>query len=242
MQFQSAENGATSPATRPVDDERSMAQRAVQGDDAAFEWIMRRHNRRLYRLARAVLHDGAEAKDALQDAYLAAYRALKQFRGESTLGTWLARIVLNECMARQRRSRRRDNVVRIMSMESHPEAVNEAVDTREKPDDALARAQMQDLLEHSVNELPEGLRVAFVLRSVEELSVEETAQYLGVTEEAVRTRHFRARSILRERLAKVIDAAERNIYEFGGCECDGIVDSVLARIAGLAASPDDRPD
>jgi len=213
-----------------AEDELSVVRRAAEGDRAAFEWIMRRYNQRLYRLARATLRDGTEAKDALQEAYLAAYRALEHFRGESALATWLARIVLNECMARRRRSRRRHNVVPMMSMESHPETVNGVADMAEQPEGSLARAQIHDILERKVNELPDNLRVVFVLRSVEELSVEETAQYLGVSEEAVRTRHFRAKGMLREELAKVIDFAERNIYEFGGCECDSVVANVLARI------------
>src|SRR5215472_9110862 len=97
---------ASTRAPLAAEDEASLAQRAASGDRAAFEWIMRRYNRRLYRLARASLRDEAEAKDALQDAYLSAYRGLAQFRGDSALGTWLARIVMNECVARRRRAGR----------------------------------------------------------------------------------------------------------------------------------------
>ena len=210
--------------------ELSFVRRAANGDRAAFEWIMRRYNRRLYRLARASLREASDAKDALQEAYLAAYRALGQFRGDSTLATWLSRIVLNECLTRRRRSRRRHNVVPMMSMDSHPESIRKVEDPGESPEGALARAQMHDILERQVNSLPHRLRVVFVLRSVEELTVEETAQALGLSEETVRTRHFRAKRLLREHLAEVIDLAKRDIYDFGGCECDSAVANVLARL------------
>jgi RNA polymerase sigma-70 factor (ECF subfamily) len=214
-----------------ADDEASAVHRATNGDHTAFEWIMRRHNRRLYRLARAALRDHAEAKDALQEAYLCAYRGLRHFRGDSALATWLARIVLNECTARLRRSQRRHNVVPMVSLDSHMEAVSEMQDDDgERPDCAVMRRQMQSILEHRVNELPGTLRVVFVMRSVEEMSVDETAQALGVSAEAVRTRHFRAKELLREALAQDIDVAESDLYEFGGTDCDRVVANVLARL------------
>ncbi len=193
---------------------------------------MRRYNRRLYRLASRVLRDGREAKDDLQDAYRGPYRGLGQFRGDSALGTWLARIVMNECVARRRRAGRRHNVVPMVSLDSWAQEVSTVADPGEAPDSEAARAQMHDILERKVNDLPDSLRMVFVLRSVEELSVEETARYLAISEEAVRTRHLRARGLLREALARDIDSAERDLYEFGGLDCDGVVANVLARITG----------
>jgi RNA polymerase sigma-70 factor (ECF subfamily) len=215
-------------------DDTSVARRVAAGDRAAFERLMRRYNRRLYRLARASLRDETEAQDALQEAYLTAYRAIAQFRGDSALSTWLSRIVLNECLARKRRTARRQNVIPIVSWESAMEPVAEVADPLERPDDATARAQMRSVLERKVSELPEIFRIVFVMRSVEELTVEETAQCLGVPEETVRSRHFRARGILRESLARDLDVAERDIFEFQGARCDGIVAEVLARL-GLVA-------
>jgi RNA polymerase sigma factor (sigma-70 family) len=211
-------------------DEQSIVQRAAGGDRHAMEWIIRRYNRRLYRLARAVLGHHADAIDSLQEAYLCAYRGLGQFRGGSSLATWLARIVFNECMAYQRRSKRRQNVVPMISMDSHQSVVSDIADDSEEPDRSVARAQMREILERNIDELPEPLRVIFVLRSVEELSVEETAQYLDVSEETVRTRHFRAKRLLREALAKDIDSVERSLYDFGGDQCDSVVANVLARL------------
>jgi RNA polymerase sigma factor (sigma-70 family) len=198
------------------------------GDRAAFEQLMRQYNRRLYRLARAALRDDAEAEDALQEAYLAAYRSIDRFRGESTLSTWLSRLVLNECLGRLRRGARRQKVIPMVSPTQEMDAVPEA--DSERPDRVLARTQMRALLERKLDTLPEAFRLVFVLRSVEELSVEETAQTLGIPEATVRSRYFRAKGLLREALAQEIDLAERDIFEFGGRHCDRIVASVLARL------------
>jgi RNA polymerase sigma-70 factor (ECF subfamily) len=213
-----------------ADDDPSIVRRVAAGDRSAFELLMRRYNRRLYRLARAALRDQTEAEDALQEAYLSAYRLMGQFRGEAALSSWLSRLVLNECLGRLRRSARRHNLVPIMSSDSEID-IN-AMPTRDcdLPDKVLGRAQMRALLEHKLDALPESFRVVFVLRSVEELSVEETAQSLGIPEETVRSRHFRARSLLRESLAQELDLAERDVFEFGGAHCDRIVAKVLARL------------
>jgi RNA polymerase sigma-70 factor, ECF subfamily len=211
-------------------DDRSLAQRIAKGDRAAFETLMRHYNRRLYRLARALLRDDAEAKDALQDAYLCAYRSIGQFRGEATLSTWLSRLVLNECGARRRRSMRRENIVPIVSADPSTGLLMRIPDSGERPDDCTARAQMRRVLERKVSELPEALRLVFVLRSIEELGVEEIAATLSISPEAVRSRHFRAKGMLRESLAKEIDLAEGDIFEFGGTHCDNIVTSVLGRL------------
>lgn len=191
---------------------------------------MRRYNRRLYRLARALLRDDAEAKDALQEAYLRAYRSIGKFRGESALSTWLSRLVLNECHARQRRSTRRENIVPIVSADRHREAYAGVAEPGSSPDDLTARAQLRAVLERKVSELPEIFRVVFVLRSIEELGVEEVAESLELSAETVRSRHFRARGLLRESLARELDLAEGGIFEFGGRHCDQMVANVLAQL------------
>jgi RNA polymerase sigma-70 factor (ECF subfamily) len=222
---------AISESTVVREDERAIAGSIAAGDRLAFESLMRRHNRRLYRLARATLRDRTEAEDALQDAYICAYRSIGQFRGDASLSTWLSRLVLNECLGRLRRSARRQNVISIVSpnnpIESSPMFSIEA----ESPDKELGRAQMRDLLERKVDELPENFRIVFVLRSVEELSVDETAGSLGIPEETVRSRHFRAKAMLRESLARELNLAERDLFEFGGPHCDQVVANVLARLA-----------
>jgi RNA polymerase sigma factor (sigma-70 family) len=220
--------GAPPPAAAP---DLSLARRIAGGDTSAFELLMRRYNRRLYRLARAALRDDAEAQDALQEAYLCAYRAIGQFRGESTLATWLARLVLNECSARRRRALRRDNIVPIVSTDPTMDARSAIADSAESPEGHTARLQIRQALERQVSELPEGLRLVFVLRSIEEMSVEETAAALEISPEAVRTRHVRARSLLRAALAREMDLAQADLFEFGGRSCDRVVSAVLGRLA-----------
>jgi RNA polymerase sigma factor (sigma-70 family) len=221
-------NTGTTSSPLQANDETAIVRRIVAGDRHAFELLMRQSNRRLYRLARAVLRDAAEAEDALQDAYLAAFRSIGRFRGESSLATWLARLVLHECLGRARRDRRRHNVIPLVSADAEIETV--PAGDADLPDRVAQRAQMRALLEEKLDELPEDFRVVFVLRSVEEMSVEDTAQCLGIPEATVRSRHFRAKSLLRESLARDIDLAERDLFEFGGSHCDGIIRRVLERL------------
>lgn len=212
-----------------ADDEFALVQRIVASERPAFEILMRRHNRRLFRLARATLRNDADAEDALQEAYIAAYRGLAQFRGGAALGTWLSRLVLNECLSRLRRQARRDNVIPMQSMHDATR-----VDTMTTPDndspEKLLRAELRALLERKLDALPESFRLVFVLRCVEEMSVEETAAYLDIPEATVRSRLFRARSLLQDTVAQEIDMAQRDVYDFGGAHCDRIVNNVLSRL------------
>src|SRR5947209_3155583 len=210
-----------------TDEDVALARRIGEGDRGAFELMMRRYNRRLYRLARASLRDDAEAEDALQDAYLAAYRAIAQFRGDSSLSTWLSRLVLNECFGRLRRTARRQNVVPIAGSLEEMNVNDLSGDSAEGPDRLAMRSEVRALIEHRLDELPDIYRVVFVLRSVEELSVEETAECLSIPEATVRSRHFKARSMLREALARDIDAGEQDVFGFDGARCDRIVAAVM---------------
>jgi RNA polymerase sigma-70 factor (ECF subfamily) len=221
----------------PAEDELTLARRVASGDRAAFELLMRRYNRRLYRLARASLRDDSEAKDALQEAYLNAYRAIGSFRGDATLSTWLSRLVLNECGVRQRRAARRRDIIPLVSADTSRAETESVADVAEGPDRAAARTQLRGILESKLSELPEALRVVFVLRSVEELSVAETAEALGIAQETVRVRHFRAKGMLREALAREIDLAKTDLFEFGGAHCDRVIASVSERLASLGLLP-----
>jgi RNA polymerase sigma factor (sigma-70 family) len=225
-----------SPAPLALDGELALAGRVGAGDRAAFGLLMGRHNRRLFRLARAVLRDPAEAEDAVQDAYLLAFRSIADFRGEATLATWLSRLVLNECLARLRRSSRRQSLLRIVSVDSEQEVEGVAADDAGRPDRVAGVAEMRTLLEYKLDQLPQSFRTVFVLRSVEELSIEETALALGIPEATVRSRHFRAKGLLRESLAQDIDLAERDVFDFGGAHCAHLTARVLARLADPGAS------
>lgn len=224
--------GGTATRDWQLADDRALAAAVGAGERDAFAALMRRYNRRLYRLARAILRDDAEAQDALQDAYLAAYRAIGAFRGDAQLSTWLSRLVSNACLGRLRRDARRHAAAPMISTSANDESDRELMDTSHaaSPDDALMRTQLRRLIERKLDALPESFRVVFVMRCVEELSVEETAQCLGIPEATVRTRHFRARSLLRESLAQDLDLAERDVFSFDGARCDRIVATVLARL------------
>lgn len=237
-------NADLTASLQPAEDDLTLARRVAGGDRGVFATLMRRYNRRLYRLARAYLRDDAEAKDALQDAYLSAYRSIGQYRGDAALATWFSRLVLNACAARKRRSTRRENIIPLVNFHHHMHEIAEIPDSGHEPDNLLARTQIRSVLEQKVSELPEIFRVVFVLRSVEEMSVEEIAESLCIPQETVRSRHFRAKGMLREALAKEIDLAEGEIYEFGGLHCDEIVASVLSKLedADPAAACPTSPD
>lgn len=223
-------NPAPAVQTQDLEDDLLLAQRIAAGDRLAFELLMRRHNRRLFRLARASLRNDAEAEDALQEAYLAAYRSIRQFRGEASLGTWLSRLVLNECFGRLRRQTRRDNIFPIRTVDDERSFDELPRPNSDSPETAAMLSETRALLERKLDQLPELYRMVFVLRCVEEMSVEETAEYLDIPEATVRTRLFRARKLLRESLAQDFDDAQRELYQFGGRHCDRVVSRVLTRL------------
>jgi len=207
----------------------ALVERARSGDPGALEAIMRRHNRALFRTARAILRDDAEAEDAVQESYLRAFAALGEFRGESKLSTWLVRIAANEALMRRRSSVRRAAVVplRADGEQAHEE---EAMSEDPGPEQDAQRAEMRRLLERRIDALPDDYRTVFVLRALEEMSVEETAAALGIPEPTVRSRHFRARALLRESLAQEIDRNLEDAFGFAGARCDRVVANVLRRL------------
>jgi RNA polymerase sigma-70 factor (ECF subfamily) len=228
------------PAAKPVPTivtDEALSHRAVRGDAQAFEALMRRHNRTLFRTARAILRDDAEAEDALQDGYLRAFRSMGTFRGEARVSTWLVRIVANEALARRRKGVRRAAVIPIRrGAEEHQYEAEAVMSEHDGPQDLAERAEIRSLLERAIDALPEEFRIVFVLRALEELSVQETAAALGIPEVTVRTRFFRARSQLREALSREIDLAFGDAFAFDGARCDRIVARVMARLAGVDAS------
>jgi RNA polymerase sigma-70 factor (ECF subfamily) len=209
-----------------------LAARAGRGDTAAFEALMRRHNRTMFRTARAILRDDAEAEDALQEAYLQAYHALPRFRAEARFTTWMVRIVANEALMRLRKETRRAQILPMQSADATP-GLEELADTtmeKNRPEPSAERAEMRRLLERQIDLLPDAYRTVFMLRAVEELPAEEVAAVLQIPEATVRTRFFRARSLLREALAQQIDLAYADAFAFAGERCDRIVAAVLARL------------
>jgi RNA polymerase sigma-70 factor (ECF subfamily) len=206
---------------------------ALQRDDAAFRLIMQRHNQRLYRVARGVLGDDTEAEDVVQEAYVSAFTHLGDFRGDARLSTWLTRITLNEALGRVRQRRTTVDLKDIESINEQGEArviFLPSVRQESDPEASAARAEVRRLLERAVDGLPDPFRIVFVLRDVEEMSVEETACHLGVRPETVRSRLHRARRLLRQALDDTLAAALIDTFPFAGLRCARITDAVLERL------------
>jgi RNA polymerase sigma-70 factor (ECF subfamily) len=214
--------------------DNELATRVAAGQDAdAFEALMRRHNQRLFRVARAILGDDADAEDALQDAYLDAYRHMSEFRREAQLLTWLTRIVVNHSLMRLRKQKRHGTVVPLHAPSGAEEAgAREIADeTAEPPSHVALRAEVRKVMERRIDDLPLAFRTVFIMRDVEDMSVQETADALGIPAATVRTRLFRARALMREALARDLDIITPNVFSFAGDRCDRIVAGVLARLA-----------
>jgi RNA polymerase sigma-70 factor (ECF subfamily) len=228
---------ATFEVTGSNSSDVQMALRIAGDDRDAFRQLMRRHNQTLFRTARSIVKDDAEAEDAVQEAWLRAYAAIGSYRGEAKLSTWLTRIVVNEAIGRLRKRDRAAQVVRT-DVEFDADAEGAAAEGQggvfERPDRAALRSELRRLLESAIDALPEGFRTVFVLRAVEDMTVEEAAAILGIPDATVRTRFFRARAMLRESLAREIDSAHDDVFAFAGSRCDRIVAGVLARLGDWA--------
>jgi RNA polymerase sigma-70 factor, ECF subfamily len=197
----------------------------LAGETRLFEVVMRRNNQRLYRAARAILRDEAEAEDVMQEAYVQAFAHLADFQGRAKLSTWLTKIAVHEALARVRRRRRFDGV------DENPEAdesMNEAAWSQHSPEDVAADGELRHVLERAIDTLPQNFRTVFLLRAVEELSVAETAECLSIPEDTVKTRLFRARALLQKAL---IDEAGPAAFTFLVPRCDRVVAAVFRRIA-----------
>ena len=223
---------STPPAPCDVSTEAELVSMAIAGNSAAFSQIMRRHNRLLFRTARSILKNDDDTQDALQEAYLRAWRALASFRSDAKLSTWLVRIAVNEALGRLRRSGAQvlplnatidvDGEAQEMPMQANPD---------DQPESSVMRAQIRQQIEARIDSLPDAFRSVFMLRGVEEMSVEETALALDIPQATVRSRFFRARGLLREGLSRDIDMGIGDAFSFAGERCDRIVATVLASIA-----------
>jgi len=205
-------------------DEQVVA-RVLAGETALFEVLMRRHNQRLFRVARAIVRDDNEAEDVMQEAYVRAFTQLAQFEGRASWATWLTRIAVNEALARVRR-RGRFVDTDVDSTDGRKEGTME----RPGPEDQTSARELGAFLEHAVDKLPDIYRSVFVLREAEELSTADTAAALGISEELVKVRLHRARADLRRTLEAHVGAATRELYGFHLSRCDRVVAAVMARI------------
>lgn len=224
------------PAAAPTAlSDEEVVERVLAGDTSLFEILMRRYNQRLFRVARAILAEDAEAEDVMQEAYVRAFRELAGFRGDARFSTWLTRIACHEALARARKRRR------LVSLNPDaPQASNAAGGPPDPPDTSspereLENRELQAILQDAVEALPDPLRAVFCLREIEGLSTEHTAAALGLTVENVRVRLHRAKLSLRQTLDARIGREVRRLYLFDGARCDRVVAGVFARL--LAAGP-----
>jgi RNA polymerase sigma-70 factor, ECF subfamily len=218
-------------APAPPDEDASLVARATRGDAVAIRAIMKQHNRRLYRMARSILRNDAAAEDALQSAYLNAFRSLADFRGQSSLGTWLTRIVMNEALGLARsqkpplQSDGGEGALIGGRVIPFP-AANASID----PERAMAQSQIQAAVEHAIDGMPDEFRTVLVARVLEEMSVEETAELLGLKAETVKTRLYRARRLLRRAVEKQIGPVVLDAFPFAGRRCEKMTTEVLRHL------------
>lgn len=201
----------------PWTDEQ-VIERVLAGETRLFELIMRRHNERLYRAVRSILRDETEAEDAMQGTYLHAFAHLRDFEGRAAFATWLTRIGIHEALARRRRN---------LKTVTEEEETEVAADTR-SPEEGATDVESRRLLTRAIDALPEHFRTVFVLRQVQELSIEETANCLEIEPATVKTRLHRARALLRRRLLAEVEPTGRGALPFEAPRCDRVVAGVLS--------------
>ena len=217
--------GTPEAAALPPDTD--LVARALAGDAAGFELLMRRHNQRLYRVARSVVRDEHEAEDVVQEAYVRAFTGMARFEGRSSVATWLTRIAYHEALRRRRRPRAAELLEGAVPEPPHP-----AADGPFSTQTPAETAETRTVLTQAIDDLPEDLRTVLVLRLVEGLGTRETAACLGMTEANVRVSLHRARRTLFDRLCREVDADLRRQMVFGADRCDRLVAVVFDRLAG----------
>lgn len=200
--------------------DEALVERVRRGESQLFEVLMRRHNQRLFRIARAIVGDADDAEDVMQEAYVQAFTKIEQYAGRARFSTWLTRIAVHEALARVRQRR--------PGVDHDDEPV---LSSMPSPEDAASNQELARLLEPMIDALPEVFRTVFVLRAVQGLHAAECAECLEIPEETVRTRYFRARQLLQRQLEQRMTVAAISIYEFHLLRCDRVVYAVLDRIA-----------
>lgn len=213
----------------PASDDAELARRCARRDPAALRLVVTANNQRLFRAAWSILKDRGEAEEAVQSAYLKAFSKIGEFEGRSALSTWLTRITINEALGRLRSIRRRQKQLEdqgVSVLETYRETLMRGSQAA-PPDARLAREQLRQLLEHAVAGLPDAFRSVFVLREIEGLNVEETAEALDLPPATVKTRLLRARRRLREALAPEVHSAMVGVFPFAGADCEAMTERVL---------------
>ena len=220
---------AQAPPIAPVGStEAELVRRARERDEPAIRAIMQSNNRRLYRLARGILRNDSEAEDVVQETYVRAFTHLQDFRGDSSLGTWLGRIAINEALGRLRRQRANVEWTSLPPGTLEAQIIQFPLSAAsEDPEKSMAQRQIQHVVEHAIDELPEAFRIVG-------MNLEETAEILGLKPETVKTRLHRARSMLRDNVERKIGPVVMAAFPFAGKRCERLTEAVLKRL-GLVA-------
>lgn len=228
---------AAALAARAEPDDAALVERVRAGDEAAVRALVRRHNRRLFRVARGILRDDGEAEDVVQETYFRAFAHLARFRGEAGFATWLTRIALNEALGRLRRRRPEENGAGMAeAVADDPRIVAFPAPPSPTPEAEAGRSQARALLEPLIDELPPAFRVVVILRDVEGMTTAEVATHLGIRAETAKTRLHRGRRLLRAALLDRLAGGFGDLYPFDGARCTAMADRVVARRRGLSGT------
>ena len=204
--------------------------RARARDEAAIRSIIQANNRRLYRLARGILRNDSEAEDVVQETYVRAFTHLDSFRGDSSLATWLSRIAMNEALGRLRSQRLTTEWTSLPQGTIEAQIIQFPLAAQTDPEKTMAQREIQNVVEHAIDELPEPFRLVFITRVVEGMNVEETAEILDLKPETVKTRLHRARAMLRANVERKIGPVVMEAFPFAGRRCERLTNAVLKRL------------
>ena len=217
-----------------VSDDAQLVRRALARDGAAVRTIIEQNNRRLYRIARSVVRNDSDAEDVVQEAYVNAFTHLDSFRGDSSLATWLARITMNEALARLRRASGTVSLDTPVAHRVEAQIIKfPQTTTSDDPERTMAQREILRIVERATDNLPEIFRTVFVARVIEGMSVEETADLLGLTAKTVKTRLHRARRLLRQQLDAEIGPVLMDAFPFAGRRCERMTSAIIQRLGLL---------
>lgn len=212
-------------------EEFELISKARLRDEATLRLIVKQNNRRLFRIARSILRDHEEAQDAVQEAYLKAFKSLDSFRGEASLATWLSRIAYNEALSRKQKKDNLQDSISMVDWEHSSNMINNLqCATVDDPEKSLAQQEMLRFVEKAIDLLPQDFRIVFMLRSVEGLSIEETSEILAIKPETIKTRHHRARQFIRGYLEEQSGPLIMESFPFGGESCQRLTEDTIEKL------------
>lgn len=226
------DNRGTAPLP-PLDvtsSDADLVRGTLERDGRAFRAIMKKYNQRLYRIARGIVRNDSEAEDIVQESYVKAFAHLDGFRGDSSLSTWLSRIVMNEALGRLRTRRPTVDIATVETRGAEAEIIQFPNTARSDPERNMAQRELLQLVEQATDKLPDVYRMVFVARVIEGLSIEETAEVLGIRPETVKTRLHRARRLVREHLDTQIGPVMLDAFPFAGKRCERVTQNVMKRL------------